>query len=445
MLRRKIALVSTFVSVLIVLSVSHFHVHAYAASKPEIPTIPEATIRFGVSGTVDHTTVAPGLAQGWFKEVGITLKDIVLTHAQRLPTLVAGRIDVLDFYLPSTVPALAKTPNLKFIFLQDMFYGFAFMAHPDGGYKTFEDFRKEGLSPSEALKKAVQQMKGKRYLYSEIPSTMGFQEVLFKKADMSISDVKGIKMSQEKHLAVMLAGKADFQCGNVPVRVTLQSKGFIPIITTRQILDTLVELSPEAEELTMIGQSGWMCKDEYLEDNYDTILRLTGVGFRIMDLINKDPDKALSYHLPYVNRVAGTEITKEMGMVVYNSLDPFRDFKYQEKWYLEEGDPEYWKWVAVANINMFEKKGVLPKGMFTPESVCSSQLVYFDLLNYKVKSEALFSETNRLIMVGEGKGKSMQQAKKLFERGKKLHAAFDYLDSYRFAEAAKKWAEFEGK
>ena len=94
---------------------------------------------------------------------------------------------------------------------------------------------------------------------------------------------------------------------------------------------------------------------------------------------------------------------------------------------------------------MFEKKGVLPKGMFTPESVCSSQLVYFDLLNYKVKSEALFSETNRLIMVGEGKGKSMQQAKKLFERGKKLYAAFDYLDSYRFAEAAKKWAEFEGK
>jgi len=406
------------------------------------PTIPNVTVRFGVSGTVDHTTVAIGLAQGWFKEVGIDIRDRVVVGAGRLPALVGGGLDVLDYYSLAVVPTLEENPNVRWFFSQDMFYGFALVGKPE--YKTYQDFLKEGNSPEAAIRKAVSQMKGKTFLSANVPSTKGFEEILFERGGTSVKDMKLIELDQEKHIGTMFAGQADFEVGNVPTRVTLESKGFKPIVSTRDVIEYLQskrELTPESKELTMMGFSGWMSTKKYYEENHETILRLTGVGFRIMQMINDKPKEALKYHLPYTNRVAGTNLTEAEGLIVYNSLDPFRSFEYQKRWYYDEKDYENWKWSLLATIRLWENKGVLTKGRFPPESFSRSQVIYNELMYLREKAQSLIWDASDTVRIARAKGKATGSVEETIKKARHHFDIFNYYDSYRFALAAKEQAD----
>ena len=44
------------------------------------------------------------------------------------------------------------------------------MAQPNRGYKSFEEFVKEGFEPEEAFRRAAQQLKGKTVTYLSEPS-----------------------------------------------------------------------------------------------------------------------------------------------------------------------------------------------------------------------------------------------------------------------------------
>ena len=414
---------------------------AIASDKILDPSIPEVTVRFGVSGTVDHTTVSIGLAQGWFKEVGITIKDKVVVGAGRLPALVGGGLDVLDYYSLAVIPTLEKNPDVRWFFSQDMFYGFALIGKPE--FKSYKEFVKEGNDPEESIRKTVQQMKGKTFLKSEVASTQGFEKILFEKGGISLEDTKHIVLGQEKHIGMMLAGRADFEVGNVPTRVTLESKGFKALVSTRDIIELLQskgQLSPESRELTMIGFSGWMTTKKYYEENYDTLLRITGVGYRIMQMINDQPKEALKYHLPYCNKVAGTNLTEAEGLIVYNSLNPFRTFEYQKRWYYDEDDYEHWKWTLNAATKMWEDKGILTKGRFPPEAYFRAQVVYNHMVYLREKSQALIWDASDAVKISKSKGKETGKVEELIEKAKNYYSNFGYFDAYNFANAAKELA-----
>jgi hypothetical protein len=55
-----------------------------------------------------------------------------------------------------------------------MFLGYAIMAQPDKGYKSVQELIAAGVSPQEAVKKAVEQMRGKRFGYPAEMAIKGF-------------------------------------------------------------------------------------------------------------------------------------------------------------------------------------------------------------------------------------------------------------------------------
>ena len=72
---------------------------------------------------------------------------------------------------------MAQAKNLRMYAYGDLFIGFAIMAQP--GYKTYIEFRSEGLTPEEALKNTLKQMIGKRVALSPSPPHRSFYRAYF--------------------------------------------------------------------------------------------------------------------------------------------------------------------------------------------------------------------------------------------------------------------------
>jgi len=332
---------------------------ATAGKEPEIPLVPETNVAFGHEPYVDHTQGIIGITKGWFKDVGITITpepngDVLSSEA--FPGIMsAGKYDVISASSVLMLPAVKELLPFKSFVHGDMFQGYAIMAQPDAGYKSVQEFIAEGMEPLEALGEAVKQMTGKKFAYPAEAAIKGFILVALSKADMTLDDVNSIVAEDAKTSALMVAREADFQVGGVPSRITLESKGFKPIITSDNLAQ-YAEASADSKELTAIFQDGWLALDSWINENYDTMLRMSSVMFRITEFMNTNEDEALGIQLPFINSAAGTNITPEEGKVIYNSLDPFLTFEEQAVWYTDEESPLNYKYVTGAYINYGKSK-----------------------------------------------------------------------------------------
>jgi ABC-type nitrate/sulfonate/bicarbonate transport system substrate-binding protein len=412
---------------------------------PAIPTIPQVEVSFGHEPYLDHTEGIIGIEKGWFNDVGITItpepNGKVISNEAFVGVLAAGTLDVMSGSSVLILPAYEEVPPFKDFVHGDMFQGYALMAQPDDGYKTVQDFIDEGVSPKEALGKAVGQMRGKRFAYPPEAAIKGYIFLCLEKAGMTLDDVESIVAEDAKTWAMMIANKADFQVGGVPSRITLESKGFLPVITSADLAQ-YAEPSANSKELRAIFQDGWLAQDSWIDTNYDTMLRMASVLFRVTKFMNTNQAEAISIHLPFLNSAAGTQITPEETVVVYESLDPFLTFEQQSVWYLDKNNPLYIGHVTGSHIKMWEEKGLFKPGEVTVTDVDMSEQVYREFIDMRENSDELFAEARKLIEEGEMQGKDVSQAKELYEKAQFFYDAYDYLDSQRFAEAAIEWANY---
>jgi hypothetical protein len=72
---------------------------------------------------------------------------------------------------------------------------------------------------------------------------------------------------------MMISGDLDFEVGGVPAHLTLQSKGFKPIVTSADLASS-AKPSADSEELLAVFHDGWGASDKWIKDHYDTVLRL---------------------------------------------------------------------------------------------------------------------------------------------------------------------------
>jgi ABC-type nitrate/sulfonate/bicarbonate transport system substrate-binding protein len=412
---------------------------------PEIPTIPQVEVSFGHEPYLDHTQGIIGMEKGWFKDVGITITPEpagkVISNEAFIGVLSAGTLDVMSGSAVLVLPAIKETPPYKAFVHGDMFQGYALMAQPDDGYKTVQDFIDEGVPPKEALGKAVGQMRGKRFAYPPEAAIKGFIFLCLEKAGMTLDDVESIVAEDAKTWAMMIGDQADFQVGGVPSRITLESKGFLPVITSGDLAQ-YADASADASELRAVFQDGWMALDSWIEDNYDTMLRMSSVMFRITKYMNTNQAESIAIHLPFLNSAAGTQITPEECVVVYESLDPFLTFEDQKVWYLEMDNPLYIGYVTGSHIKMWEEKELFKPGEVKVSDVDLSERVYNEFLEMRADSDSLMAEAKGFIADGEADGKDVGQAKELYGRAQFFYDAYDFLDSKRFAAAAIEWANY---
>ena len=316
-----------------------FGIAGNAASGKE-PEIPQVQVRYAHLPYFDHSQAIIGLKQGWFKELGITYvpNDIgIVVTAEDAPAVFAsGRLDVMSSPIGLMLPAAKTLPPFKMFFYGDIFQGYAIMSQPDEHDKSFQEFLHEGKTPDEAFKLTMAQLKGKRFAFPTEAAIKGFIDIALRKGGMTLSDVDAVGAPGDPaNVALMQAKRADFQVGGVPSRMTLQIAGFKPILTSGD-LAAYATASADSEELRAVFHDGWIATDAWINNNYDTVLRIASVGFRINQFIHDHPDEAAAIHTPFLNSIAGTHFENSVAKVAYDSLDPFWTFDQQAGWILDD-------------------------------------------------------------------------------------------------------------
>jgi ABC-type nitrate/sulfonate/bicarbonate transport system substrate-binding protein len=410
------------------------------AAAPAVPEIPHVDVRFGHEPYGDHTQASIGIKQGWFDQVGINIVDggKVISSENAIPVFASGQVDVISASVPLFLGAVRQLPPFKGFFYGDMFQGYALMAQPDKGYKSVEEFMASGASREQAIKEAVQQMRGKRFGYPAEMAIKGFINLALQRGGLSLNDVKGVVAEDSRTAAMMISGDLDFEVGGVPAHLTLQSKGFKPIITSFDLAAS-AKPSADSEELRAVFHDGWVSSDKWIKDHYDAILRLSSVGWRINQFIHDHEDEAMEIHIPFLNKAAGTNFDKNTFRVVYHSLDPFLTFAQQNDWFNNDSTPMNEKYVLGSHIRSYEEKGFFKPGEFKPADFSIAAKVYNEMVAHKQAAEKQIKEGQGLV------GDSTPKAKELLDEANKQYGAFNFYDADRFSKAAIEWTQFEKK
>ena len=410
------------------------------AAEPAIPEIPRVEIRFGHEPYGDHTQASIGVKMGWFNDVGINLVDggKVIANENTIPVFASGQLDVMSGSVPLFLGATRQLPPFKYFFYADMFLGYAIMAQPDKGYKSVQDFIAAGAPTDQAVKQAVEQMRGKKFGYPAEMAIKGFINLALERGGLTLNDVHGVIAEDSRTAAMMISGDLDFEVGGVPAHLTLQSKGFKPIITSADLASS-AKPSVDSEELEAVFHDGWGALDKWIKANHESVLRLSSVGWRINQFIHDHEDEAMDIHIPFLNKSAGTNFDKETFRVVYHSLDPFVTFDEQNEWYNNDKNPMSEKFVIGAHLRGFEQKKFFKPGEFKVEDFSIAGQIYNEMVSHKKVADSQIKEAQGMV------GNTTPKANGLLQAALKQYAAFDFYDADRFSNAAIEWARFESK
>ena len=402
------------------------------------PTIEEVTLNAVLLPYFDHSQASIGLAKGYFEDVGISFapdgQGTMLSSAdQSVPIMAAGNHDIMSFVPQGFMPAVASLPKTLQFTIGDLFLGYALMAQPDAGYKSFKEFRAEGASSDDAFRMTVEQMRGKRFAFPAEAAIKGFIDLSLSKAGLTLEDMETTVAPDANTTRLMQAGRADFQVGGVPSRLTLEVGGFLPILTSGDLAGNAAP-SADSEELRAVVYGGWHATEEWINDNRDTALRLASVSFRINQLINEDPVAALEIHVPFLNSAAGTTFDVDTGRVVYSSLDPFLTFEMQKDIFDNPDNSLSVEYVVGSAVKLHEELGTWAEGEYTWEDFVVAHDIYHEMEALKAETESAVAEVKARLEGLEGEKRDMVE--QWLTTAEEHYDYFNYLDSAAFAKHA---------
>ncbi len=401
---------------------------------PGAPNIPSETVRLGIGPYIDHAYWSIGAKLGWFNEVGIKISPGPAGKSSQPehwgPVLISKSVDIQSASESHYIGSMKTARNLRQLVWSDLFQGFAILVQPHGGFKSAEQFRAQGLSPSAAIKRAVQQLRGKTFLYPSESGVQGFVNTALTKAGMTLNDVKGQVVDDPQQVPIMLTHRADAQVSGVPTRLTLQGKGFKVLVSAADLAKG-AKPSASSPELLSIFRDGAATTAEWFEANQDTALRFVSVVFRITNYIVSNPVAAAKIEGPFVNSISGTSLKTADVLIAYKSLDPFYSFEQQRSWYENRHDPLYYRYEIGAQIKLWEQKGLFKRGAISVNDIALNADIYHQLARYKTQSERIMRELTPKL-----RGKGNTPPGRMLAAARRYHAHFNYLDALRFAKAA---------
>ncbi len=320
-----------------------------------------------------------GAEKGFFADVGIVVQHEQVRIEDVVSALANGRFDVVSAPPGLFFAAHDTAPELRSFVFADLFQGFALMANPDAGHRSYSYFRQTGMSHKDAVSGVVQQLRGRTFAYPTEAAIKPFIDFLLASGGVDRSELRSLVLDDALTVASMRRGDADFQVGGAPSRITLQKEGFVPLIAA---VDLAKGASPtrRSRELATVGLNGWATTERYYEEHHDTILRLASVNYRIIDFMREHRAEALRIHMRYLSRVTGQEFDASDGAVIYDDLDPFFSFEEQREWYFNEENPLYYAHIKGAILDSFVDDGVFKKEPPTVEDVIFSDDVYRELV-----------------------------------------------------------------
>jgi ABC-type nitrate/sulfonate/bicarbonate transport system substrate-binding protein len=421
---------------------------ASTSGKPAIPDIPEVNVRAVQEPYYVCSASSIGLAKGWFKEVGITFGPEsygkIITGGETVQMIASKNMDMIDQPTMQVLGAIKNLPPVKVFVYDSIFWGSIVLG--DQKYKSVEEFQKEGLQLNEAIKRAVSQIRGKKWGTSGSPGDMSFVKTVLDQGGLTVDDIEVNIYADPEITAMMLTKQIDF-CGGMglPAVMELISKGFKMIVTASQVAQS-AKPSADSKELRTVFQVGWTSYDDYIAKNYDTVLRFSSVVWRQAAFIRENQAEAISIHLPFLNSASGARNTPEQIKQAYEIFDPFFGFDQQDKWFNDPSFPLYEDYVLGSYINSWVEDGYLTPGEVKPADISIARKVYTDMLKYKKSAGTAIEEAKALLQKAsetkKGVAADVEQTGTLLKRAQAFYAGYNFFDASRFANAAKEWATF---
>ena len=398
--------------------------------------IPKVDIRFGMSAFADHNIHSISIINGWFDDVGITLGPgkfgLRSLSPQVIPRLLADEVDIHTWYGPLQIEIMERVPHVKLFTFSDTYVGTYMLASPQSGAKTVSQFVDEGVPFESAIKQAMAQLQGKRVAIDNTGSHRIFLDAIFDLGGITFKDVELSVLEDARIVFLGRGGNIDYAspAGAVQNVVMIQD-GWYPVVSVEDLIEGLP--LGDFRGVSSIGHTGFATTDAYYRENFDTILRMASVKFRVIDAINEDiangTDHALKLEVPVIEAAAGTKLGVEGLRTIFTTLDPVKSFEDQAEYWLDQDNPfHYWN-VYMPQVKAAQAGGLLSKDKnFSPDDAFTAPYVYRTLVQYRQWYDQLMPEAGGL----EG------DRAKLAELAAVHYENRNYLDAYRILNAAVK-------
>jgi len=382
--------------------------------------IPQVTVKAGFAPYGDGLIAVAGERLGFFEDAGISFSEpngIQADFSQSFTPMLNGQVEVGSAYMPFFAQQLDTVTTVRAFVLTDVYLGTRILA-PVGKYQTVSELMAQGQSFHDAAATAMAQLRGKKMLMPDgVDPT--FHNLALRQADMQLSDVDVVRMSNPDIVRTAQAGDTDFAAPDGAVQITqLQQSGWEPIVDIGQVIEAMPEQTLDVRNT----HTAFTTTTDFAENNYNTILRYAGVTYRIIDALENDPQGTAAAFTDYLNSYTGSELTVDEvaglfsnGLYSYRGFDSAADFLGPS-----DSSPFVFDETAAAQLATLQENGVLT-GDHTPADMSIADKVYQDLLAYR-------TEADKLIATAPD-GDLKQQAQEYYGQ-------FNYLDAYRFALAA---------
>lgn len=401
----------------------------FQPAEPEPGTeIPQATVNFGMRPFADNTFYVVAMKKGWFADAGIKIGPeelgLKINDTNGSALLLNRQIDIASQYCPLMLPTYKTSDKLKCIGFTDTFKAMSILANPKLGLKSFKDYIAEGMNFDDAIKAALAPLEGKSLVVppqlSNRPFTSAAAEFSGHKWDVQV-------LEDSKSLILAKSGQIDFiNPEGAQVVYSLEQAGWTRILS----IGDLYEHAPGGAASSiapLVVIVGIGANADYVNANQNTVLRFMSVVWRTIDALGKDPS-LYDLQAPYLNSVAGTDLTGESLKATVDSLHPFAPFEEGNVYFKTPDSVLYYKSAWGAIIKEYADNGILPNHDVTPDDIVWAAAIWNQMEDYRVKSEALLKTLETQTLADDKKAD--------FEQARTFYEQFNFLDAYRLATAA---------
>jgi hypothetical protein len=191
-----------------------------------------------------------------------------------------------------------------------------------------------------------------------------------------------------------------------------------------------LDIKKDLSKLTSIVFNGYAASTDFINKNYDAVLRIASVNYRIAGYIASNPKDAAEIQGPFLNRYGGSQLDTQDVVLLYTKVDPFFGYEKQREWYTDESSPYFWRYTVQAFIDADEKSGAIAAGKWTPETIELTHQIWTDLEKHRVSAKKLI-DANEASAIKAGSA-----AKAFMDAAKHNYEIFNYLDADTFAAEA---------
>ncbi len=289
-------------------------------------------VRVGLSAFQDVMSIYVGIEKGFYRDEGIELEIQRTDWPGANELLTGGHVDMAtssdaDIALQN---GQGNDTTLAFPLFYFAGSGFNYDAKRHD-WKTFDAFLQESNGDrKEALKKTLEQLKGKKVGVSSGGGEYATFVGMVKYTGLNVKDFQVVDLAQEELPPALISNSIDIMIAGIPQRLAALKQGYPSLLDQTALPTTIVH-------------AGFAAHRKWIDENPELAAKIEKVILKTLGYIEKNPDEAfpiISKHL----KESGTVVASEDLKQVWNKMEYFPNGKdwYQQKVVNPEGE-FYWK------------------------------------------------------------------------------------------------------